>query len=52
MDMHKPNTKLISAKLEHFWCMDKPWAYMNSQDPPWPELGGSHHLPLYSIFYD
>jgi len=22
---------------------------MNTQDSPWPKLGGSHHLPLYSI---
>jgi hypothetical protein len=23
---------------------------MDSQDSPWPKLGGSHHLPPYSIF--
>jgi hypothetical protein len=23
MDLHKPNNKLISAYLEHFWCMGK-----------------------------
>jgi hypothetical protein len=23
----------------------------NSQDSPWPGLGGSHHLPPYSILY-
>ncbi len=23
----------------------------NSQDSPWPGLGGSHHLPLYNILY-
>jgi hypothetical protein len=24
---------------------------MNSQDSPWLELGGNHHLPPYSILY-
>jgi len=49
MDLHKPN-KLVSAQLEHFWCTDKSRANMNSQDSPQPGLGGSHHLPPYSIF--
>jgi hypothetical protein len=34
MNLHKPNNKLVSAWLEHFWCMDKPHAYMDSQDSP------------------
>jgi hypothetical protein len=50
-NLHKPNHKLVSAWLEPFWCMDEPWATKNSQDSPRPELGGSHHLPPYSIFY-
>jgi hypothetical protein len=41
-NLHKPNNKLVSAWLEHFWCTDKPRAYTNS---PRPGLGGSHHLP-------
>jgi len=49
-DLHKPNNKLVNAELEHFWCTDEPWANTNSQDSPQPELGGSHHLPFYSIF--
>jgi hypothetical protein len=48
-DLHKPNNKLISAWLEHFWCMDKSRASTDSQDSPQPELRGSHHLPPYSI---
>jgi hypothetical protein len=48
-DLHKPNNKLVSAQLEHFWCTDEPQANLDSQDSPWPELGGSHHLPPYSI---
>jgi hypothetical protein len=44
-DLHKLN-KLVSEWLEHFWCMDEPRAYMDSQDSPWPRLGGSHHLHL------
>jgi hypothetical protein len=51
MDLHKPNNKLASVGLEHFWCMDEPHAYMDSQDSPWPRFGGSHHLPPYSIIY-
>jgi len=31
--------------------MGEPWANMDSQDSPWPGLGGSHHLPPYSILY-
>jgi hypothetical protein len=41
--------------LKHFWCMDEPWAYtdsQNSHDSSWPELGGSHHFPPYNIFCD
>jgi len=29
--------------------MDEPWANIDSQNSPWPELGGSHHLPPYTI---
>jgi hypothetical protein len=50
-DLHKPNNKLVSVWLEHFWCTDKPQANTNSQDSPRPRFGGSHHLPPYSIFY-
>jgi hypothetical protein len=49
-DLHKPNNKLVNMQLEHFWCSDKPWALMNSQDSPPPKLGGNHHLPLYNFF--
>jgi hypothetical protein len=45
MDLHKPN-KLISAKLEVFWCTDEPWANMDSQDSPQPELGEATNFPL------
>ncbi len=34
------------------WCTDEPWANTDSQDSPWPGLGGSHHLPSYSILCD
>jgi hypothetical protein len=34
-NLHKPNNKLVNAWLEHFWCMDEPWTYTNSQDSPW-----------------
>jgi hypothetical protein len=45
-NLHKLNNKLVSAKLEHFWCMDEPWVNMDSQDSPHPKLVGSHHLKL------
>ncbi len=51
MDLHKPNNTLINGKLEHFWCMDSPWANTDSQDSPRSGLGGSHHLPPYIILY-
>jgi hypothetical protein len=50
-DLHKPNSKLVNALLEHFWCTDEPHAHMDKQDSPWPGLGGSHHLPSYSILF-
>jgi len=49
-NLHKLNNKLVNALLEHFWCTNKPWAYMDSQDSPWPGLGGNHHLPSYIFF--
>jgi hypothetical protein len=52
MDLHKPNNKLVSAWLEHFWCMNKTRTYTNSQDSSQFELEGNHHLPPYSILYD
>jgi hypothetical protein len=52
INLHKPNNKLVSAQLEHLWCMDEPRANTNSQDSPRPRVGGSHHLPPYSILYD
>jgi hypothetical protein len=32
-DLHKPNNKFVSAKLEHFWCMDSPWANKTHHSP-------------------
>jgi len=49
MDLHKPINKLVNVQLEHFRCMDEPHANTDSQDSPWPRLGGSQHLPLYII---
>jgi len=50
IDLHKLN-KLVSAQLEHLWCTDESRAYTYSHDSPQPGLGGSHHLPPYSILY-
>jgi hypothetical protein len=41
VDLHKPNNKLVSAKLEHFWCMNELGANTDSQDSSQPKLGGS-----------
>ncbi len=30
MNMHKLNNKLVSAKLEHLWCMDESQANIDS----------------------
>ncbi len=50
-NLHKPNNKLVSAQLEHFWCTNEPRVNTDSQDSPWFGLGGSHHLPPYNILY-
>jgi hypothetical protein len=50
VNLHKLNNKLVSAWLEHFWCMYKPWAYMDSQNSPWPRLGEATTFP-FIIFY-
>jgi hypothetical protein len=52
IDLHKPNNKLVSGLLEHFWCTDESWTYIDSQNSPQLKLGGSHHLPLYNIIWD
>jgi hypothetical protein len=45
---HNPH-KVVSAKLEHLWCWDSHEQHEHTQDSPRPGLGGSHHLPPYSI---
>jgi hypothetical protein len=44
-----PTNKLVRTQFAPFWCWDKPRATLNSLDSPRPKLGGSHHLPPYSI---
>jgi hypothetical protein len=46
-----PTNKLVRTHSAHFWCWDKPRATLDSLDSPRPKLGGSHHLPPYSILY-
>jgi hypothetical protein len=43
---HKPNNKLVSAKLEYFWCTDEPHANMDSQDHHDPNLGKATTFPI------
>jgi len=45
----KTNHKLVRTHSAPFWCWDKPRATLDSLDSPRTELGGSHHLPPYSI---
>jgi hypothetical protein len=45
----KTNPKLVRTHYASIWCWDKPRATLDSLDSPRPELGGSHHLPPYSI---
>jgi hypothetical protein len=40
---------LVRTHSAPFWCWDKPRATLDSLDSPRPGLGGSHHLPPYSI---
>jgi len=44
-----PTNKLIRTYSAHFQCSDKSRATLDSFDSPRPGLGGSHHLPPYSI---
>jgi len=46
-----PTNKLVKSHSAPFWCWDKPRATLDSLDSPRPGLGGSHHLPPYSILY-
>jgi len=45
----KTNPKLVRTHFASIWCWDKPQATLDSLDSPRPGLGGSHHLPPYSI---
>jgi hypothetical protein len=40
---------MVRTHSASFWCWDKPRATLDSLDSPWPGLGGSHHLPPYSM---
>jgi len=42
---------LVRTHFAPFWCWDKPRATLDSLDSPRPGLGGSHHLPPYSILW-
>jgi hypothetical protein len=42
---------VVRTHSASFWCRDKPRATLDSLDSPRPRLGGSHHLPPYSILY-
>jgi hypothetical protein len=44
-----PTNMLVRTHFAHFQCWDKPWANLDSLDSPRPGIGGSHHLPPYSI---
>ncbi len=45
----KTNPELVRIHSALIWCWDKPRATLDSLDSPRLGLGGSHHLPPYSI---
>ncbi len=45
----KTNHKLVRTPSAPFWCWDKSRATLDSLNSPRPGVGGSHHLPPYSI---
>ncbi len=47
----KPTNKLVSSHLESLLVLGQTTGNMDSLDSPRPRLGGSHHLPPYSIIY-
>jgi len=45
LNLHpKPTTKGLFVFRNTLGCWDKP-RHFDTQDSPWPGLGGSHHLP-------
>ncbi len=47
----QPTNKLVSSLSEAPLVLGQATATLDSQDSPRPGLGGSHHLPPYSIIY-
>ncbi len=45
----KTNHKLVRTHSAPFWVLGQATSNLDSLDSPWPGLGGSHHLPPYSI---
>jgi hypothetical protein len=50
-DLGVRHNKLVRTHSTHFQCWDKPRTTLDSLDSPRLGLGGSHHLPPYSILY-
>ncbi len=46
----KTNHKLVSSHSGTPLVLGQALGNLDSLNSPWPELGGSHHLPSYSIF--
>jgi hypothetical protein len=47
----KPTNKLVRSHSESLLVLGQATSNMESLDSPWLGLGGSHHLPPYSILY-
>ncbi len=43
---------MVRTQSKSLWCWDKPWATRTHKTHHGPDLGGSHHLPPYSILCD
>jgi hypothetical protein len=50
MDLHKPNNKLVNAKLKHFWCMNEPRQTWIHKTHHGLDLGEATTFPLIVIF--
>ncbi len=48
-NLQKPNNKLVCAQLEHFGARMSHGQRQTHKIQHGPDLGGSHHLPPYSI---
>jgi hypothetical protein len=49
-NLRKPNNKLVSAWLQHFWCINERWAYTDHKTHHGPNLGEATTFPFIVLF--